>query len=444
MNEPSFGTVVVVGASLAGLRAAEALRQDGFTGRIVMVGEECHLPYDRPPLSKQFLARAWDFNKILLRSREQIAALEAEWWLGWQAGGLDISARKVSLKKVVTSQLDPVEMFGDYSGQAQLHSPGCMGEPGQKAGVESDLEVTELEYDGLVIATGAFPRRLPGCSELEGVYTLRRLEDSQALATRMETAGLKVVVVGAGFIGSEVASTAVARGAQVVLIEAAAVPLAGVLGEEIGRACVELHRAHGVDVRTGVGVASIEGKERLERVVLADATTISADVVVVGLGVSPATSWLEGSGLDLNDGVVCDPCLMAGPSVAAAGDVARWYHPGIGEEIRIEHWTNAAEQGAAAASNLLRAPAERKAYSPVPYFWSDQHGVKIQYLGRSRPGDDMRVVEGSIKEGKFVAVYGRAGRLTAAVGFGRPRQLMAYRRPLAEGASWEEALALGP
>jgi len=228
-----------------------------------------------------------------------------------------------------------------------------------------------------------------------------------------------------------------------VLIEAAAVPLAGVLGEEIGQACVELHRAHGVDVRTGVGVASIEGRESLERVVLADGSSVSAEVVVIGLGVSPATSWLEGSGLDLKDGVVCDSCMMAGPSVAAAGDVARWYHPGIGEEVRIEHWTNAAEQGAVAASNLLRDPAERKAYSPVPYFWSDQHGVKIQYLGWSKPGDEMRVVQGSIDEGKFVAVYGRAGRLTAAVGFGRPRQLMAYRRPLAEGTSWEQALALG-
>ncbi|HLG92930.1 MAG TPA: FAD-dependent oxidoreductase, partial [Acidimicrobiales bacterium] len=393
-------TVVVVGAGLAGLRAAEALRQGGFDGRLVMVGEEPHYPYDRPPLSKQVLTGEWGPERVALRDPGRLAALQAEWLLGTRAQALDVAGRQLEL-----------------SGGARLR------------------------FDGAVLATGASPRQLPGApKDMEGVFSLRTLEDSLAISQALGT-GARVVVVGAGFIGSEVASSCRARGAEVTVVEALPTPLAGVLGERMGAACAALHQDHGTRLVLGVGVEAIEGGRRVSGVRLADGSSLPADLVVVGLGVRPNCAWLEGSGLVLADGVVCDQACFAAPGVVAAGDVARWHHRGIGAEVRVEHWTNASDQGVAAAHSLLAGPGVARAYEPVPFFWSDQYGTKIQYVGHSRPDDQVEVVHGSVEERRFVAIYGRDGQLTAALAFGRPRLLMEYRRLLARGATWEEARA---
>ncbi len=221
-------------------------------------------------------------------------------------------------------------------------------------------------------------------------------------------------------------------------------PLVRGLGSQMGAACAELHRDHGVTLRLGVGVDRIDGVERAEAVRLADGTVVPADVVVVGVGVVPATDWLEGSGLELRDGVVCDANLAAGPpGVYAAGDVTRWPNQLFGEEMRVEHWTNASEQGAHAARNLLAAKGRGglvTPYAPVPFFWSDQYGLRIQFVGRAGEDDEVRVVHGTIAEREFVALYGRGGRLRGALGMGMPKLVMGYQRLLASGATWEDAL----
>lgn len=397
---PTLETVVVAGGGLAALRSAEELRRAGFEGRLFVVGEERHPPYDRPPLSKQLLAGEWEADEVALRDAEALASLGAEWLLGERLVSLDLEERFVVL----------------HDGR-------------------------RLAFDGLVVATGAKPRSLPDIPSLEGLHVLRTLEDSLAISSALGSQGARVVVVGAGFIGSEVAATCHGRGAEVTLVEALPTPLARVLGEEMGEVCGALHLDHGVSLRTGVSVASIEGRGRVERVVLTDGSSLGADVVVVGVGVYPTTGWLEGSGLLLSDGVVCDSRCFAAPGVVAAGDVARWHHPKLGSDIRVEHWTNATEQAAVASRNLLAGPEAAVAYEPVPFFWSDQYETKIQYVGHARADDEVRVVHGSQEERRFVAIYGRAGRLTGALAFSRPRQLMAYRRMLAESATWEEALA---
>jgi NADPH-dependent 2,4-dienoyl-CoA reductase/sulfur reductase-like enzyme len=392
--------IVVVGASLAGLRAAEALRRGGFTGTLTMVGAEEHLPYDRPPLSKQVLAGEWDVDRVWLRGSDDYGPLGLDLRLRRRATDLDVQGREVLL----------------HGGE-------------------------RLPYDGLIIATGAEPRRLPGAPQLDGVVELRTLDDALALRAVFEQRP-RVVVVGAGFIGAEVAATARQRGLEVTVLEALPVPLSRGLGDRMGGACAAVHLHHGVDLRCGVGVAGFEGDGRVSGVRLTDGSVVPADVVVVGIGVSPATGWLESSGLKLNDGVVCDGHCRAAPGVYAAGDVARWWNPLFGESMRVEHWTNAAEQGQAAAENLLAGEGGGTPFAPVPYFWSDQYDVKIQFVGRARPGDDVEVVDGSLEAHRFVALYGRAGRLVGCLGFSRPRLVMTYRRLLAEGVSWDEALAL--
>ena len=270
---------------------------------------------------------------------------------------------------------------------------------------------------------------------------LRTLDDALAIRAALDAAA-RVVVIGAGFIGSEVAATCRMRGLDVTLLEALPVPLARALGDEMGAACAELHRDNGVDLRVGVAPAGFDGDEQVERVRLSDGSAIDADVVVVGVGVAPETAWLEGSGLALGDGVLCDAsCFASAPGVVAAGDVARWHNPLFGVDMRVEHWTNAAEQGMAAARTLLAGPARAEPYAPVPYFWSDQYETKIQCVGHLQAGDEVRVVDGSIEDRRFVAVYGRAGRLVGALGFSRPKLVLAYRRLIAEGASFDAAVA---
>ncbi len=213
-------------------------------------------------------------------------------------------------------------------------------------------------------------------------------------------------------------------------------PLAGVLGERFGALCADVHRDHGVSVRCGVGVAALEGADRVERVVLSDGSVLAADLVIVGIGVVPATDWLASSGLRLDDGVVCDARCFAAPGIVAAGDVARWHNPRFDESMRVEHWTNAVEQGTHAARALLSGPDTAEPYAPVPFFWSDQYDVKLQHAGRTRPDDEIRIAVGSVEERRFVALYGRAGRLTGVLALNRARQMMEYRRQLREGASW--------
>ncbi len=394
--------LVIVGASLAGLRAAETLRNEGYAGRLTLIGAEQHLPYDRPPLSKKVLAGEWEAERIALRKPEAIEQLDLDLRLGTLASALDTTAQRISL---------------------------------------DDGE--QLSYDGLIIATGAAPRRLPGQPELDGIFVLRTLDDSLELSRRLGD-GVRLVVIGAGFIGLEVAATARQRGAEVTVLEGASAPLIRGLGAEMGELVAGVHQRNGVPIRCSVQVAAIEGADgAVTGVRLGDGELVPAELVVVGIGVAPAIAWLEGSGLELGDGIVCDAGLHAGASgVYAAGDCVRWPNPLFGETARIEHWTNAAEQGAHAARNLLTHPdGGGTPYAPVPFFWSDQYDARIQFLGRSAADDEVRIVHGDPAEGKFVALYGRDGRLHGALGVSLPRLVMPYRALLARQASWDEALA---
>ena len=399
-------TVVVVGASLAGLRAAETMRSEGHGGAVVLIGAEPHLPYDRPPLSKQYLAGTWDLDRVTLRTPEKIDELGLDLRLGRRATGLDLAAKSVALD-----------------------------------------DGSAVSFDALVVATGARPRPLQGSEGIAGVHLLRTLDDCQALRDATADPGTRLVVVGAGFIGAEVAATCHGRGLDVTVLEALPVPLARALGEQMGAACAALHERNGVRLRTGTAVAGLRtdagDPPRITGVELADGTVVPADVVVVGIGVVPVTEWLEGSALEVRNGVVADATLHAADGVVVAGDVARWPDDDGDGDIRVEHWTNAAEQGVHAAKSLLAGRKAAMAYRPVPYFWSDQYDVKIQVLGLPGPDDDVEVVDGSLADGRFVALYGRHGKLTAALGFGRPRQLMGYRSLLESRAGFSEALAHG-
>jgi NADPH-dependent 2,4-dienoyl-CoA reductase/sulfur reductase-like enzyme len=395
---PTLRTIAVVGASLAGLRAVEALRREGYEGRLILVGDETHLPYDRPPLSKQILRGEWETDKLALR-RGSYDELELDLRLGTRAVELDPGQRRLRL-----------------------------------------ADGSTLDFDGLVIATGAKPRSLRGVPPLDGVHLLRSLDDALALRSAL-VSGARVCVVGAGFIGAEVAASARMMGLDVCMVEPLAAPCVRGLGAEMGSVLADVHRDHGVDLRLGLGVEAIEGGERVERVLLSDGSAVAADVVVVGIGVAPATDWLASSGLKLEDGVLCDAtCATAVPGVVAAGDVARWHHPVLGGSLRVEHWTNAVEQGVHAAQTLLAGQGAQP-FAPVPLFWSDQYDRKIQFAGHAGADDEVQVVKGSVEERRFVALYGRAGRLVGALAFNRARDLVHYRRLLAEGVSYDEALA---
>src|SRR6266550_116022 len=381
-------TVAIVGTSLAGLRAAETLRRDGFDGRIVAIGAEPHLPYDRPPLSKEFLRGDWEPEQIVLR-KQGVDDLDLDWRLDARAVALDVAAREV-----------------------ELHD----GE--------------RIAFDGLVIATGATPRRLPNQPNLAGVFTLRTLDDALALREVLDSSP-KVVVIGAGFIGAEVAATCRMRGLHVTLLEMLPQPMVRGLGEEVGAAIAGVHRDHGVDLRTGVTVEGIEGDDdgQVTGVRLGDGSLVEADVVVVGVGVVPETGWLDGSGLTLDNGVVCDASTAAAPNIVAAGDVARW--PNLlfdGALMRLEHWTNATEQGVHAARRLL---GDESPFAPVPFVWSDQYDRKIQIVGVVSSDADMHVAHGTLDERQFVALFGKDDRITGALGFNRPRNVMQYRKLIA-------------
>ena len=398
-------SVTIVGASLAGLRAAEALRRQDFDGPITLIGDELHAPYDRPPLSKQFLAGGWGEDRLALTRPDKLDDLDLDLRLGVRAASFDLASRRLG-----------IVYLDDEGGD-------------------------EFVVDGLLIATGARCRTLRGSEGLDGVFVLRSLDDSLAIRAAFGAGPARVVVVGAGFIGAEVAATARTLGLEVTMIESLPQPLSRVLGDAMGAVCAELHREHGVDLRTGVGVEAIEGEGRVERVRLSDGSVIEADVVVVGIGVVPNTEWLEGSGLRIDNGVVCDATCLAAPGVTAAGDVARWPNQRFGEVMRVEHWDNAVAQGAHAARRLLVDDAEAEPFVPVPWFWSDQYDRKIQMAGRIGPDDEMHVATGSLAERRFAAIYGRAGRLVGVLGFNRPRQVMRYRMLIESRATFEDAIA---
>ncbi len=391
--------VVVVGASLAGLRAIETLRAEGFAGEIVAIGAEPEPPYDRPPLSKQFLKGEWDEERIALR-RQGAQDLQVEWHLGCAATALDVEAKEVVL------------------------------EGGERA-----------RYDAVLLATGSVPRRLPFEAGRAGVHVLRSVADARALRAEVE-GGARVTVVGAGFIGMEVAATCRERGLEVHVVEPLSTPLQRGLGEELGAHVAARFREHGVDLRLGVGVEDFVGRERVSGVRLSDGKVVASDVVVVGIGVRPATDWLAGSGLEVEDGVLCDPSgATAARDVYAAGDVARWRPVGGGVARRHEHWTHAVEQGVHVARRMLHGPGVG-GLDVVPYVWSDQFEMRIAIAGEPARGDRMELCHGSLEEGRFLALFGERGRLVGAVAFRRPRQLNAARKLIAEGAGVQDALDL--
>lgn len=397
--------LVVVGASLAGLRAVEASRDAGYTGPITLIGAEEHLPYDRPPLSKAYLQRTVADalpDHPGFHPADHFDELGVETVLGRPATALDTSRRAVR--------------------------------------VGTGRDAREVAYDALVLATGSAPRRLPGQDELDGVYCLRTLDDALAIRAALES-GARVVVVGAGFIGAEIASAAHARGLAPVVLGASATPLARAVGPEMGAALGGLHTSNGVDLRLGVPVAALEGNGHVERVRLADGSAVDADVVVVGIGTVAATGWLSDSGLRLDDGVVCDATLFTGaPGVFAAGDVARWDNPVFDAPMRLEHWTSAAEQGAVAARNALD-PDHAVPYATVPYLWSDQYGHRIQFVGRP-DADEVVVVEGDAHGGeRFVALYRAGDRLVGALALDGQGEIMKYRGQILRRTPWVEAVA---
>ncbi|MFD5585816.1 NAD(P)/FAD-dependent oxidoreductase [Streptomyces sp. NPDC014776] len=382
-------SITVVGASLAGLSTVRALRAEGYDGGIFVVGEERHLPYDRPPLSKDFLKGDIDADALALGDADEYDSLGVEWLLGERAVRLDPADRSLTL-----------------SGGRRLRT------------------------DGVVIATGASPRTLPGTDGLAGVHTLRTLDDARALRAELLDGLPRVVVIGAGFIGAEVASTAHRLGLHVTVVEALDVPLERQLGRTMGLVCASLHTDHGVRLLTGTGVAGLTGTERVTGVRLADGRELPADIVVVGVGVRPATDWLAGSGVPVDDGVVCDAgCATGIPGVVAVGDVARCPHPFTGRHARIEHWSNAGEQARTAARTLLTGVP---AAAPVtaPYFWSDQYQVRIQLAGHVAPGAEPEIVDGDVDSRTFTAVYRRADTPVAVLSLNQPKLFNRLRRSL--------------
>lgn len=378
------GRVVVVGASAAGLTVAEGLRREGFTGELVMVGDETTVPYDRPPLSKHVLKGEWSLEKTYLREESALSALDAEWILGSPARSVDIERQVV--------------VVGDR----------------------------EIQYDELVITTGVRSRPLP-IAQAPGVHTLRTLDDATRLRAKL-VPGARLAVIGSGFLGIEAAAVARELGLSITVIDVLDAPLVRQLGPEIAAQVLDLHVRHGVEFRLGVSAVSVETDSDGRSVIgLDEGEPVVADAVLVGIGSLPNTEWLEGSGLDVHDGVVCNENSQAHPHVWAAGDVARWYHHGLGRHVRIEHRMNATEQGMHVAKAIMGKSAP---FAPVPYFWTDQYDVKIQAYGSLRGDCDVELVDGSYAEGKFAAVYRVGGELVGALSWNMPRELRALRQQL--------------
>jgi len=390
--------LVVVGASLAGLRAVEAARGEGFSGEIVLIGDEKHLPYDRPPLSKQLLDDAVAVPTFHDEDyyREQLGV---ELLLGSPAVALDPSNRTILTEQRV------------------------------------------VPYDAAIIATGASPRELPGFSGQSGVTALRTIDDSYRVRAALEQRR-RLLIVGAGFVGAEVASAARRRSLPVTIVEASPYPLERALGREMGKALSSMHALNHVDLRTGVSVARIERNAgQIVGAVLSDDSTVECDFVLVSIGAVPNTAWLQSSGIRLapDGGIHCDSHLESSlPRVFAAGDIAHFPNSATGREARIEHWTSANEQGALAARNAVGT--DRRPYETVPYVWSDWYGNRIQFVGRTSE-EAPTVVSGSVDESKFLALYRDGDHIVGAVAVNEPGRIMKERRRIAQGVPWREALA---
>ncbi len=373
---------------------------------LTFIGAEPHLPYDRPPLSKDFLTGERDADALMLDPPGAYDELGADVMLGAVATGLDLDARTVTVR------------------------------------TDGPNRAEQVPFDALVIATGASARPLRGTEGLDGVHTLRTLDDATAIRDGL-TAGARVAVVGGGFIGSEVAASAKARCCEVTVIEAARAPLVRGLGAEMGSRVGALHGQNGVELRLGVGVEGVLGADRVEAVAMADGTRIEADLVVVGIGVVPNTAWLTDSGLHIDNGVVCDSTLCAGPpGIYAVGDVVRAPNAWLGTEpIRVEHWTAAVEHGMAVGRNVVD-PQGAVPYDSVPFVWSDQYDARIQIAGHPDADDDVEVLVGSATDGSFLAGYRRDGRLCAVMALNAIRPFVRFRRLLASHPSWDDALEL--
>lgn len=376
--------IAVVGASAAGLTAAHTLRREGYDGPLTIIGAEDRMPYDRPPLSKQVLSGTWEPEKTVLP-----VTVDAEWLLGVQATGLDVAARRLTLSTADT-----------------------------------------LDYDGLVIATGVTPRRLPFGQHLAGVHVLRTLDDTLAFKADLATAKT-AVIVGAGFMGSEVAAVAAGLDVAVTLVDPLPLPMVTQFGPWIGDLIAKLHSNHGVTLRPGVGVTALTGTDRVDGVELSDGSTLPADVVLVAIGSVPNTAWLADSGLSLSSGVDCDAQCQAAPGVVAAGDVASWTHPESGQRIRVEHRMNATEQATAAARTLL---GKGEPYGPIPYFWTDQYDVKIQAYGTFPKGSEPTVAAGDVASGRFTTLFAHEGRITGVLGWNQPRDTRQLRARIGDPA----------
>lgn len=384
--------IVIVGGGLAAARTAEQLRRSEYTGPVTIVSDEDHLPYDRPPLSKEVLRAETD--DVTLKPAEFYEENDITVLLANGARSVDTAAKTLTL-----------------------------------------ADGSELGYDELIIATGLVPKRIPSFPDLAGIHVLRNFDESLALRKEAGSAQ-RAVVVGAGFIGCEVAASLRKLGVAVSLVEPQPAPLASVLGQQIGELVARLHRAEGVDVYCGVGVAEVRGTDRVEKVVLSDGTELSADLVVVGIGSHPATDWLQGSGIELDNGVVCDAAgRTSAPNVWAIGDVASWRNT-VGHQVRVEHWSNVADQARVLVPALLGQ--EVPAVTSVPYFWSDQYDVKIQCLGEPEATDTVHIVEDDGR--KFLAFYERDGVVAGVVGGGMPGKVMKTRSKIAAGAPIADVL----
>ncbi|GGU70789.1 pyridine nucleotide-disulfide oxidoreductase [Streptomyces albospinus] len=389
------GRIVVVGASLAGLRAAEALRDEGFTGELSLIGDEPHEPYDRPPLSKAVLSGRLTTDRITL---PRVRNIDARWLLGTAATGLDIPGRQVVL-----------------------------------------ADGRRVDFDRLLIATGTRARPWPAAAGggLAGVHTLRGRDDADRLRAALATGPRRVLVIGGGFTGGEVASGCRELGLEVTVVQRGAAPLASALGGVLGRAAADWHRAAGVDLRLNTTVRALDGDAhgRLRRARLSDGTVVDAEVAVVATGAPANTEWLTGSGLAADHrGVACDSsCRALGTDgatvegVFVAGDIARWPHPLFpGQLLRLDHWDNAVAQARTAAHNMAHARLDHRVHQPLPAFWSNQFGVNLKSVGLPHLADQVAVTQGALDERRFVAAYGLRGRLVAAVAVDSPRVLDGY------------------
>lgn len=384
---PADAPIVVVGAGAAGLAVVEALRHEGFDGAIVLVGEERHLPYDRPPLSKGFLLGALDEDRLTLRGPDALAALDVDLRLGRRAERLDLGGRRLLLD-----------------------------------------DGSELVYARLVVATGVRPRPLDGTHGGGGALALRTIDDSRAIRSRLSPSS-RVVVVGGGFLGYEIAASARSTGSPVTIVDRGAEPLARQLGALAGEMVAQLHRSRGVEIVTGATVRRVDRTRSGWTAVLGDGRTIPADLVVAAVGSRPNTEWLSGSDLNVDDGVVCDSSGRAGRDVYAIGDVARWTSPGVAAR-RVEHRTNATDQALAVARHIVH----RVDPAPVvPYLWSDQFDTRIQLAGSVLPGAAMEIVEADHEERRFIIEARRAGVVEAILGWRMPRRFAAHRARVGGG-----------